>query len=136
MIGLILWITGAIIAGSILKHRGRRRAVPRKSIRTAAKAVSYARNQTQKAPQSDPEKERLKVCRDYNRRIKADLEKKQAADDIIHLKQRKADLLKAYAQLPDNYDERTIKRRIAYDNAIRSTDKQIEKAYMILHRTY
>lgn len=133
---ILFIIAGSIIVGSILKHRRRRRAGPRKAIRTAVKTVSYARNQTQKAPQRDPEKERLKVCRDYNRRIKAELEKRQAADDITHLEQRKADLLKAYAQLPDNNDERTIKRRIVYDNAIRNTEKQIERAYMILHRTY
>jgi hypothetical protein len=84
----------------------------------------------------DQEKERRAICRDYNRRIKADLEKRQAADDITHLEQRKADLLKAYEQIPDADTERNIRRRIAYDNAIRNTDKQIEKAYMILHRTY
>jgi hypothetical protein len=84
----------------------------------------------------DQEKERRAICRDYNRRIKADLEKRQAADDITHLEQRKADLLKAYEKIPDADTERNIRRRIAYDNAIRNTDKQIEKAYMILHRTY
>lgn len=129
MIGLIIGIAGAIIAGSILKKRKRR-------LRTVSRRTVSALNQTQKAPQRDPEKERLKVCSDYNRRIKADLEKKQAADDIIHLKQRKADLLKAYSKIPDNNDERTIKHRIVYDNAIRNTEKQIERAYMILHRTY
>lgn len=129
MIGLIIGIAGAIIAGSILKKRKRR-------LRTVSRRTVSARNQTQKAPQRDPEKERLKVCRDYNRRIKAELEHRQAVDDITHLEQRKADLLKAYEQIPEANTERNIKRRIAYDNAIRNTDKQIEKAYMILHRTY
>lgn len=133
---ILFIIAGSVILVSILKHRRRRRAGPRKSIRTVTSACISARNQTQKAPQRDPEKERLKVCRDYNRRIKAELEKRQAADDITHLEQRKADLLKAYEQIPDADTERNIKRRIAYDNAIRNTDKQIEKAYMILHRTY
>ena len=132
---LLVMTIGGIIALSIL-CRKQRRAGPSKANRTVIKTVSYARNQTQKAPQVDPEKERLKICRDYNRRIKAELERNQARDDITHLEQRKADLLKAYEQIPETDTERNIKRRIAYDNAIRNTDKQIEKAYMILHRTY
>lgn len=128
MIGLIIAITGAIIAGSILKKR-------RRSKRTVTTRTVYARNASVKSPEQ-LEKDRRKIAADYNRRIKADLEKRQAADDIIHLKQRKADLLKAYEQIPDANSEQIIKRRIAYDNAIRSTEKQIERAYMILHRTY
>ena len=128
---ILFLIAGSIILVSVLKHRRRRRAGPRKAIR----AVS-ARNQTQKPPQTDQEKERRAICRDYNRRIKSELEKKQARDDIDHLEQRKRDLLTAYSKIPDNNDERTIKRRITYDNAIRNTEKQIERAYMILHRTY
>lgn len=133
---ILFIIAGSIILVSILKHRRRRRSGSRKAIHTSTSACLSARNQTQKAPQRDPEKERLKICRDYNRRIKAELERNQARDDITHLEQRKKDLLVAYSKLPDNDDERTIKRRITYDNAIRTTDKQIEKAYMILHRTY
>lgn len=125
---LLVMTIGGIIVLSILCRKRRRRTVSRRTV--------PARNQTQKAPQMDPEKERKAICRDYNRRIKAELEKRQAADDITHLEQRKADLLKAYEQIPDADTERNIKRRIAYDNAIRNTDKQIEKAYMILHRTY
>lgn len=128
MFGLILGITGAIIAGSILKKRKRRK-------RTVTVRTVYARNASVKSPEQ-LEKDRRKIAADYNRRIKADLEKRQAADDIVHLEQRKADLLKAYEQIPDANSEQIIKRRIAYDNAIRSTEKQIERAYMILHRTY
>ncbi len=133
---ILFLIAGSVILVSILKHRRRRRAGPCKAIRTAVKTISYARNQTQKAPQMDQEKERRAICRDYNRRIKAELERKQAREDIYHLEQRKRDLLAAYSKIPDNNDERTIKRRITYDNALRQTEKQIEKAYMILHRTY
>lgn len=133
---ILFIIAGSIILVSILKRKRRRRAGPSKANRTAVKTVSYARNQTQKAPQMDPEKERLRICRDYNRRIKAELEKRQAADDITHLEQRKRDLLTAYSKIQDNNDERTIKHRIVYDNAIRNTEKQIERAYMILKRTY
>lgn len=128
MIGLILGITGAIVAGSILKKRKRRK-------RTVTTRTVYARNASVKSPEQ-LEKERRKAVSEYNRRIKADLEKRQASDDIIHLEQRKHDLLKAYEQLPETDTEKTIRKRIAYDNAIRSTEKQIEKAYMILHRTY
>lgn len=129
-------IGGVIVLSILCRKRRRRCAGPRKSIRTVTSACLYARNQTQKAPQRDPEKERRAICRDYNRRIKAELEKRQAADDITHLEQRKRDLLAAYSNIPDNNDERTIKRRIVYDNAIRNTEKQIERAYMILKRTY
>jgi hypothetical protein len=128
MIGLLVVIAGAIIAGSIAKKRKRR---------TVSKRTVSARNSKPGiAPQLDMERERQKICRDYNRRIKAELEHRQAADDITHLEQRKADLLKAYEQIPEADTERNIRRRIAYDNAIRNTDKQIEKAYMTLHRTY
>lgn len=132
---LVITIAGIIVL-SILCRKRRRRAGPRKANRTAVKTAPYARNQIPKTPQMDLEKERLKICRDYNRRIKAELERNQARDDITHLEQRKADLLKAYEQIPETDTERNIRRRIAYDNAIRNTDKQIEKAYMILHRTY
>lgn len=126
---MLLVITiGGLIVLSILCRKRRRRTVSKRTV--------SARNQTYKAPQMDQEKERRAICRDYNRRIKADLEKRQASDDIIHLEQRKADLLKAYEQISEADTERNIRRRIAYDNAIRNTDKQIEKAYMILHRAY
>ena len=128
MVSILIAITGAIIAGSILKKRKRRK-------RTVTVRTVSARNASVKSLEQ-LEKDRRKAVSEYNRRIKADLEKRQAADDIIHLEQRKADLLKAYEQLPDTNSEKIIKRRIAYDNAIRSTEKQIEKAYMILHRTY
>lgn len=133
---ILFIIAGSIILVSILKHRNRRRAGPGKVNRTATMRTVSARNQTQKASQMDQEKERRAICRDYNRRIKYELDKKQARDDIDHLEQRKRDLLAAYSKIPDNDDERTIKHRIVYDNAIRNTEKQIERAYMILHRTY
>ena len=134
----ILFLIAAGVTLSILLRK-RKRHKRTGAARTGSTRTVYtvpARNQTQKAPQTDPERERLKICRDYNRRIKAELEKRQAADDIIHLNQRKADLLKAYEQIPETDTEKAIRKRIAYDNAIRTTDKQIEKAYMILHRTY
>lgn len=54
----------------------------------------------------------------------------QAEQDMIHYKQVKADLLKAYdaAGIEGSDTEKAIRRRISYDNAIRRTEKQIEKA--------
>ena len=126
---LLVMTIGGLIVLSILHRKRRRRTVSRRSITAWSSKPGIA-------PRLDTERERQKICRDYNRRIKAELEKRQAADDITHLEQRKADLLKAYEQIPEAGTERNIRRRIAYDNAIRNTDKQIEKAYMILHRTY
>lgn len=130
---MLLFMTiGGIIALSILCRKRRRRTVPKRTVST--RTISARNINPTNAAQS--EKERRKVVADYNRRIKYELERNQARDDIIHMEQRKADLLKAYEQLPDAESERIIKKRIAYDNAIRQTEKQIEKAYMILHRTY
>lgn len=133
---ILFLIACSVILASVLKGKRRRKRSLHKAVRFVASANLTARSQTIKAPQRDVEKERLMVCRDYNRRLKAELEHKQAQEDIYHLEQRKADLLKAYRQLPDDDTERTIKKRIAYDNSIRTADKQIEKAYMILKRTY
>ena len=54
----------------------------------------------------------------------------QAAADVIHYKQVKADLLKAYdaAGIEGSDTEKAIRKRIQYDNAIRRTEKQIENA--------
>jgi hypothetical protein len=82
----------------------------------------------------DPAKLQRIADRERLQRLKAE----QAAADLIHLEQVKADLLKAYdaSGAADGDSEKAIKKRIAYDNAIRKTEKQIEKAYMTLHRTY
>lgn len=125
MLSLLIGITGAIIAGSIAKKR-RRRTVTTRTV--------SARNINTPSPEQ-LEKDRRKAVSEYNRRIKADLERKQAQEDIIHLEQRKRDLITAYNQISDAETEKAIRKRIAYDNAIRATEKQIEKAYMILHRS-
>ena len=54
----------------------------------------------------------------------------QAAADVIHYKQVKADLLKAYdaAGIDGTDTEKTIRRRITYDNALRTVEKKIEKS--------
>ena len=60
---------------------------------------------------------------------KARFRREQAEADIIHLNQVRADLLKAYELAAcDGDTERDIKRRISYDNALRSVDKRLSKA--------
>lgn len=118
----ILFLIGGIVLISVFSKRSRRHR------KTSAKA-------NQSNIKFD-ERSRLRVCADYNRRCKAEMERRQAQADIIHLKQRRADLLKAYELVPDDESERSIKKRIQYDNAIRQTDKAIEKAVYISRRTY
>jgi hypothetical protein len=56
--------------------------------------------------------------------------RRQAAADLVHLQQVKRDLLEAYEKsgVADRDDEKSIRRRISYDSAIRRTEKQIETA--------
>ena len=69
------------------------------------------------------------VQRDAEKLRREQFKRSQAAADLIHYKQVKADLLKAYdAAGIDGDSEKAIRKRIAYDNAIRRTEKQIEKA--------
>lgn len=68
---------------------------------------------------------------------KEQFKRSQAAADVIHYKQVKADLLKAYdaAGIDGSDTEKAIRKRIAYDNAIRRTEKQIENAAYNARRT-
>lgn len=68
--------------------------------------------------------------RDADRIRREQFKRSQAAADLVHYRQVKADLLKAYdaAGIEGSDTEKAIRRRIAYDNAIRRTEKQIEKA--------
>ena len=61
----------------------------------------------------------------------------QAAADLIHYTQVKKDLLTAYNASGAVYGntEKAIRKRIQYDNAIRRTEKQIEKAAYNARRT-
>ena len=95
-------------------QRGRPRTVTR---RTITRSEGYKPIDAEKL-QRQAEKQR----REQFKRI-------QAAADLVHYKQVKADLLKAYdAAKIDGDGEKQIRKRIAYDNAIRRTEKQIEKA--------
>ena len=68
--------------------------------------------------------------RDTDRIRREQFKREQAAADLVHYRQVKADLLKAYDASGAVYgdSEKAIRKRIQYDNAIRRTEKQIEKA--------
>lgn len=69
------------------------------------------------------------VQRDADRIRREQFKRDQAAADLIHYTQVKQDLLKAYDAAGIEGDtEKQIRKRIAYDNAIRRTEKQIENA--------
>lgn len=96
----------------------------RTAARRTVKTTYSARNQ--KPP--DLEKQRRQAEKLRNERFK----RSQAEQDIIHYMQVKQDLLKAYnAARADGDSEKAIRKRIAYDNALRNVEKQIEKAVYI-----
>ena len=69
------------------------------------------------------------VQRDAEKLRREQFKRDQAAADLVHYKQVKADLLKAYDAAGIEGDtEKAIRRRITYDNAIRRAEKQIEKS--------
>lgn len=120
MIGLILGIAGAIIAGSILKKR-KRRTVVRKTVMTQQIGASQVR-------QTEAEQRRIEANR---RREDAErLKRSQAAADVIHLNQVRRDLIAAYetSGATSGDSEKQIRKRIQYDEAIRRVDRRIEKA--------
>ena len=69
------------------------------------------------------------VQRDAEKLRREQFKRSQAAADLVHYKQVKADLLKAYDAAGIEGDtEKAIRRRISYDNSIRRVEKQIEKS--------
>lgn len=106
--------------------RGRTRAGAGRHKTTTRTAWSY------KPP--DPEKLQRIADRQRLQRLKAE----QAAADLVHFEQVKADLLKAYdaSGAADGDSEKAIRKRIAYDNAMRTVEKKIEKAAFDSKRTY
>ena len=131
-------ITLSIIAGVVLliilsrkrkkRPRGPSRTQYTKTTRTVC--TISARSQSAKTPEQQR--------RDAERSRKEQFKRYQAQADIIHYTQVKTDLLKAFdaSGALSGDSEKAIRKRIQYDNAIRKTEKQIERAYMILHRTY
>jgi hypothetical protein len=80
-----------------------------------------------------PEQQR----RDAERSRKEQFKRYQAQADIIHYTQVKTDLLKAFdaSGALSGDSEKAIRKRIKYDNALRRTEKQIEKAMFDARRT-
>lgn len=77
------------------------------------------------------------VQRDADRIRREQFKRSQAAADLVHYTQVKRDLMTAYNASGAAYgdSEKAIRKRIAYDNAIRRTEKQIEKAAYDARRT-
>ena len=113
--------------------RGRTRAGAGRHKTTTRTAWSYSPPDPEKL-QRIAEQQRRQAERTRLERLKAE----QAAADLVHLEQVKADLLKAYdaSGAADGDSEKAIRKRIQYDNAIRRTEKQIEKAAFNADRKY
>lgn len=106
---LLLFLLIKLFSGVHIKPARRRR--------TVTKTVYALRTKTGPARADPRDADRIRFKRS------------QAAADLIHYRQVKADLLKAYdAAGIDGDGEKQIRRRIAYDNAIRRVEKQIEKS--------
>lgn len=126
-------VTIAIIAGVVLLiilSKKRRRPVRTGSTRTVTtRTVKTVYTLGTKKP-ADAEKLKRQQQRDAEKARKEQFNRIQAEKDMIHYNQVKADLLKAYDAAGIEYGdtEKAIRKRIQYDNAIRRTEKQIEKA--------
>ena len=122
---ILLLIAAGVTLSIVLSKRKRRK-------RTGAARTVYtisARNQYAKTPEQQR--------RDAERSRKEQFKRYQAEQDIIHYRQVKKDLLTAYnvCGALDGDTEKAIRKRIQYDNAIRKTEKQIEKAIFDARRT-
>jgi hypothetical protein len=75
--------------------------------------------------------------RDADRVEKERFKRSQAAADYIHYTQVKRDLMTAYnaSGAASGDSEKAIRKRIQYDNAIRTVEKKIEKAAFDSKRT-
>ena len=114
---ILLFILCKLLSNVRIKPPQRRRTVTQ---RTVIKTTSPARNGPQTA---------RTVQRDAERIRKEQFKRIQAEQDIIHYRQVKADLLKAYDAAGIEGDtEKAIRRRITYDNSLRRVEKQIEKS--------
>ena len=130
-------ITLSIIAGVVLliilsrKRKKRPRGPSRTQYTKTTRTVCTISARSQNA--KTPEQQR----RDAERSRKEQFKRYQAEQDIIHYRQVKRDLLTAYnvCGALSGDSEKAIRKRIQYDNAIRKTEKQIEKAMFDARRT-
>ena len=134
-------LTISIIAGIVLliilsRKRKNRPRGPSRTQYTKTTRTVYTISARNKKPM-DAEKLKQQQQRDAARRQKEQFKRYQAEQDIIHYRQVKRDLLTAYnvCGALSGYSEKAIRKRIQYDNAIRKTEKQIEKAMFDARRT-
>lgn len=111
---ILLFILCKLLSKVRIKRPQRKRTVTTRTVYTLGSKTGPART----------------VQRDADRIRKEQFKREQAAADLVHYTQVKQDLLTAYnaSGAADGDTEKAIRKRIAYDNAIRRTEKQIENA--------
>ena len=126
---ILFLIAGSVILLSILKRKRRKRTGAARPRAARTVCTISARSQNAKTPEQQR-------C-DAERSRKEQFKRYQAEQDIIHYRQVKRDLLTAYnvCGALSGDSEKAIRKRIQYDNAIRKTEKQIEKAMFDARRT-
>lgn len=117
---ILLFLLIKLFSRVHIKPARRRRTVTTKTVYTLGAKTGPVR--------TDP--------RTADRIRREQFKRSQAAADLVHYRQVKADLLKAYDAAGIEGDtEKAIRRRITYDNAIRTVEKKIEKAAFDSKRT-
>ena len=128
---ITLFLLFKLLSRIRIKPARRRRTVTN---RTVTKTVYTLGTKTGPARTSQRSADRIqadraKAEREAARKRREQFKRSQAAADLIHYMQVKADLLKAYDAAGIEGDtEKAIRRRIAYDNFLRRVEKQIEKS--------
>ena len=129
---ITLYLLYKLLSGIRFTPSRRRRTVTNRTVTTKTVYTLGIKAGPARTVQRDADRiqaDRVKAERDADRIRREQFKRSRAAADLVHYKQVKADLLKAYdAAQCDGNSEKQIKKRIAYDNAIRRTEKQIENA--------
>lgn len=123
------FIAGVVLLIILSRKRKNRPRGPSRTVTTKTTRTVYTIPARSQKPM-DAEKLKQQQQRDAARRQKEQFNRIQAEKDMIHYTQVKKDLLTAYNASGAVYGntEEAIRKRIQYDNAIRRTEKQIEKA--------
>lgn len=111
---IILYLLFKLLSRIRYKPARRRRTVTTKTVYTLGTKAGPARTDPRTAEKL--RREQFKRC--------------QAEQDIIHYTQVKQDLLSAYnaSGAASGDTEKQIRKRISYDNALRTVEKKIEKS--------
>ncbi len=122
---LLLFLLIKLFSNVRIKPARRRRTI---TTRTVTKTVYTLGTKTGPA---------RTVQRDAEKRRRDEFKRSQAAADYVHYTQVKRDLMTAYnaSGAASGDSEKAIRKRIAYDNAIRTVEKKIEKAVFDSRRT-